>query len=116
VGRTDEALAAVQAGLDASNEVRLSQPTLHRTRGQILLQRGAIEDAERSFRTALHHARELESKCVGLRAATGLARLLRDQGRGEEARALLQPVYGWFTEGFDTAALKDAKALLDELM
>ncbi len=50
-----------------------------------------------------------------LRAATSLARLLRDRGRRDEARALLQPVYDWFTEGFDTADLKDANALLEEL-
>jgi predicted ATPase len=55
------------------------------------------------------------AKSWELRAATSLARLWRDQGRRAEARDLLAPVYGWFTEGFDTADLKDAKALLDEL-
>jgi len=61
-------------------------------------------------------AQEQEAKLSELRAATSLARLRRDQGRRAEARDLLTPVYGWFTEGFDTADLKEAKALLDELV
>ena len=64
---------------------------------------------------ALEIGREREARPFELRAATRLARLLRDQGRGEEARTLLQPVYDWFTEGFDTKDLKDAEALLAEL-
>jgi predicted ATPase len=60
-------------------------------------------------------ARKQEAKSLELRAATRLARLWRDQGRAADARDLLAPVYGWFTEGFDTADLQDAKALLDEL-
>jgi len=60
-------------------------------------------------------AEEQEAKLWELRAAVGLARLRRDQDRRAEARDLLVPVYGWFTEGFDTADLKEAKALLDEL-
>ncbi len=64
---------------------------------------------------ALEVSRRQTSKALELRAATSLARLFRDRGRRDEARALLAPVYAWFTEGFDTADLKDAKALLDEL-
>jgi predicted ATPase len=71
--------------------------------------------AEESFRTALVIAREQGTRGYELRAATSLARLWREQGRQGEARDLLAPVYGSFTEGFDTADLKDAKALLDEL-
>ena len=71
--------------------------------------------AEESFRTALAIAREQGTRGYELRAATSLARLWREQGRRAEARDLLAPVYGWFTEGFDTADLKDAKMLLDEL-
>ena len=71
--------------------------------------------AEESFRTALAIAREQGTRGYELRAAASLARLRRDQGRHGEARDLLAPVYGWFTEGFDTPDLKDAKALLDEL-
>src|SRR6516164_6762882 len=71
--------------------------------------------AEMSLRKALEVAGLQFAKGWELRAATSLARLLRDQGKRDEARALLAPVYGWFTEGFDTRDLKDAKALLEEL-
>jgi predicted ATPase len=71
--------------------------------------------AEESFRTALAIAREQGTLGYELRAATSLARLWREQGRRGEARDLLAPLYAWFTEGFDTADLKDAKRLLDEL-
>ena len=71
--------------------------------------------AEDSFRTALAIAREQGTRGYELRAATSLARLWGEQGRRGEARELLAPLYGWFTEGFDTADLKDAKALLQEL-
>ena len=64
---------------------------------------------------AIETARSQQAKSLELRAATSLARLWRDQGKRAEAQDLLAPVYGWFTEGFDTADLKDAKALLDEL-
>jgi predicted ATPase len=74
-----------------------------------------LDNAERSFRAALSIAREQGSNGLELRAATSLARLLGNDGRREEARELLAPVYGAFTEGFDTADLRDAKALLGEL-
>ena len=64
---------------------------------------------------ALDIARDQHAKSLELRAATSLARLRRDQGKRTEARDLLAPIYGWFTEGFDTPVLQDAKALLDEL-
>jgi len=71
--------------------------------------------AEDSFRTALAIAREQGTRGYELRAATSLARLWGDQGRRGEARDVLAPLYAWFTEGFDTADLKNAKRLLDEL-
>ena len=71
--------------------------------------------AEESFRTALAIAREQGTQGYELRAATSLARLWHEQGRRGEARDLLAPVYGWFTEGFDTPDLQEAKALLDQL-
>jgi hypothetical protein len=77
--------------------------------------RGMLEEAESLLRRALEIARGQEAKWFELRAATSLTRLLRDRGRRDEARALLQPIYAWFTEGFDTADLKGAKALLGEL-
>jgi predicted ATPase len=71
--------------------------------------------AETSFRYALETARRQQAKSLELRAATSLARLSGKQGRRAEARDLLAPVCGWFTEGLDTADLKEAKALLDQL-
>jgi predicted ATPase len=70
---------------------------------------------EACFCRALEVAREQQAKLWELRAATSLARLWAEQGERQRARDLLAPIYGWFTEGFDTADLKDAKALLDEL-
>jgi predicted ATPase len=87
----------------------------HRHKGQLLLRKGHSEAAEESYRKALSIAREQEAKLWELRAAVSLARLRRDQHGHAEARDLLAPVYGWFTEGFDTPDLKEAKTLLDEL-
>jgi predicted ATPase len=88
---------------------------LCRHKGELLLRQGHLEEAEELHRKALIIAREQEAKMWELRAAASLARLCRDQGRRAEARDLLTPVYGWFTEGFDTPDLKEAKALLAEL-
>ena len=71
--------------------------------------------AQAYFEISLALAREQQAKSLELRAAMSMARLWRDQGKRDEARELLAPVYGWFTEGFDTRDLKEAKALLDEL-
>jgi predicted ATPase len=90
---------------------------LHRVRGKLLLALPEPDqpEAEACFRQALAVAREQDARMWELRAAASLARLWRDQGRRAQARDLLAPVYGWFTQGFETADLKDAKALLDEL-
>jgi predicted ATPase len=88
---------------------------LYRYKGQLLLRQGHTEAAEELYRRALSLAAEQAAKLWELRAATSLARLHRDRGRRAEARDLLSPVYGWFTEGFDAPDLKEAKALLDEL-
>ncbi len=88
---------------------------LDRQRGWLLLRQGHPEAAEELYCKALGIAREQEAKMWELRAAASLARLWRDQRRRVAARDLLAPVYGWFTEGFDTADLKEAKRLLDEL-
>jgi predicted ATPase len=88
---------------------------LYRHKGQLLLHQRHSEAAEELYRKALSIAEEQEAKLWELRAAASLARLWRDQGRRAEARDLLAPVYGWFTEGFGTPDLKEAKALLDEL-
>jgi predicted ATPase len=72
-------------------------------------------NAERYFERAISVARQQQAKSWELRAAMSMARLWRDQGKRDEARELLAPVYGWFTEGFDTRDLKEAKALLEAL-
>ena len=88
---------------------------LYRHKGHLVLRRGNSDAAEKLYSKALSIALEQEAKLWELRAAVSLARLWADQGRHAEARDLLAPVYGWFTEGFDTPDLKEAKALLDEL-
>jgi predicted ATPase len=91
------------------------QAELYRLRGTVLAQTGDAVEAASWLQRAIDTARGQGAKSLELRAATSVARLWRDQGRRTEAHDLLAPVYGWFTEGFDTADLKDAKALLDEL-
>jgi predicted ATPase len=88
---------------------------LYRHKGQLLLRQGYAEAAEELYRMAMSIAREQEAKLWELRGAMSLARLWGEQGRRAEARALLAPVYGWFTEGFATSDLNAAKMLLDEL-
>ena len=88
---------------------------LERLKGQLLRRQGHPEAAEELYRKALSIAREQEAKLWELRAAVSLARLWGEQGRHVEARDLLAPVYGWFTEGFDTPDLIKAKTLLEEL-
>ena len=87
---------------------------LNRLKGQLLLRQGQSEAAEELYRKALAIAGEQEAKLWELRAAASLARLRRNQDQAA-ARDLLAPIYSWFTEGFDTPDLKDAKALLDAL-
>jgi predicted ATPase len=89
---------------------------LHRLRGEALLAgAGTVSEAEAAIEKGIDVARRQNAKSWELRGAMSLARLRRQQGRRAEARDLLAPIYGWFTEGFDTADLKEAKALLDEL-
>jgi len=116
-GRVQESLALVDEALQiaARTGERWFLAELIRHKGQLLLRQGHSDAAEELYRKALSIAEEQEAKLWELRAAMSLARLRRDQGRRAEARELLAPVYGWFTEGFDTHDLKDAKALLDEL-
>ena len=106
----DEALQIVERTGE-----RWLEAELYRHKGQLQERQGHAGSAEELYRKALSIARDQEAKLWELRAAASLARLRRDQGRRTEARNLLAPVYGWFTEGFDTLDLKDAKALLDEL-
>jgi TOMM system kinase/cyclase fusion protein len=102
--------------MDTTGE-RWYEPELYRLKGALLLQQNADNHAEAAacFHKALDIARNQQAKSFELRTATSLARLWQQQGKRQEAYDLLAPVYNWFTEGFDTADLKDAKALLDEL-
>ena len=102
--------------VETTNE-RWLEAEVYRVAGEIALmspQRGTVK-AEAYFERALSVARHQQAKSWELRAAMSMARLWRDQGKRDEARDLLAPVYGWFTEGFDTLDLKEAKALLEEL-
>ena len=116
-GQVEEALTLLDDALQIVERTRerwfLAE--LNRQKSQLLLRQEHTEAAEELYRKALGIAEEQEAKLWELRAAASLARLSRDQGRRVEARDLLAPIYGWFTEGFDTPDLKEAKALLDEL-
>jgi hypothetical protein len=119
-GQVAEGLMAIEEALARSerNDARWCMAELLRIKGELLLSKGApnaAAAAEDHFRRALDWARRQTALSWELRAATSLARLFREQGRSADATALLQPVYDRFTEGFDTADLKAAKALLDEL-
>jgi predicted ATPase len=117
-GRVTDALALVDRALDTGEGPAsgLYVPEIHRLRGVFLGSLGSpAEEVERTLRTALEIAEEQGAFLLKLRAATSLARLWLDQGKRDQARELLAPVYGWFTEGFDSLDLKEARALLDEL-
>jgi predicted ATPase len=111
-----QAVAAALAEAEASG-THWADAELHRIRGDILgrLPSPNWTEVEACFRTALAVAQQQGARGFELRAAVSLARLLHSQQRQDEARDLLRPAYDWFTEGFDTADLKQAKALLDEL-
>jgi predicted ATPase len=91
------------------------QAELDRLRGVVLAQTGERTEAASWFQQAIDTARRQQAKSLELRGTTSLGRLWVEQGERQKARDLLAPIYGWFTEGFDTADLKNAKALLDEL-
>ena len=96
---------------------RWFEAELNRIAGEIALKslEPDAKKAEAYFKRALSVARQQQAKSWELRAAMSMARLWRDQGKPQQARELLAPIYGWFTEGFDTLDLKEAKALLDQL-
>jgi predicted ATPase len=122
-----QSLRQPEAGLTALSEAlalvettgeRYYAAELHRLKGELLLQHAAPEGshAETCFQQALDLARRQQAKALELRAAMSLSRLWQQQGKRDEARALLAPIYGWFTEGFDTADLQEARALLEALV
>jgi predicted ATPase len=119
-GDIEEGLAALEEGLAMSRTCgeRFSLPEFYRVKAKLLLARSAADDkaaAEAAYREAIEVARGQDARLLELRATTSVARLWGDNGKRGRARELLAPVYGWFTEGFDAADLRDAKALLDEL-
>ena len=117
VGQFEEGLERLdQAGrMIETTQERWFEAEVHRLRGQILMKMNDRAAAENSFGRAVDLARQQNAKFWELRAATSLARLWCEQGKSHEARQLLAPVYGWFTEGLDTEVLKEAKSLLTEL-
>jgi predicted ATPase len=119
LGQLDDAWRCIDDAIETieRSKERWCEAEAHRIAGEIALKSLARdpEKAEACFDRALAVARQQRAKSWELRAAMSMARLWRDQGKQDAARELLAPVYGWFTEGFDTLDLKEAKALLDEL-
>jgi len=118
-GDLDSALQLIDDQIDQIErpgwEERLHYAEILRLKGWMLSLRGDLEGAERNFLASLDWARRQEAKTWELRTSTSLARLWQSQGKGQEACELLAPVYEWFTEGFDTKDLQEAKSLLAEL-
>jgi predicted ATPase/class 3 adenylate cyclase len=118
-GRLDDGLRALAEALTTGeeHEDRQDEPEKHRVKGELLLRQDGsyAPEAQNCFQRAISIARQQSAKSYELRATMSLARLLAKQGRGDEARAMLTDIYNWFTEGFGTVDLKEAKALLEEL-
>jgi tetratricopeptide (TPR) repeat protein len=120
-GAVDEALVTVEQALQTNPDELIYRPEVLRLRGELRLRTGAGSKAqfglaEQDFGESIELARSMGAKSWELRATTSLARLLAEQGNPDEARTMLADIYNWFTEGFDTLDLKEAKTLLDELL
>ena len=119
-GAIDDALLTIEQALRTNPDESIHRPNLLRLRGELRFKsdsrgKADFELAEHDFRKAIELARGMSAKSDELRATTSLARLLENTGRRDQARTMLSDIYYWFTEGFDTADLIDAKALLDQL-
>ena len=116
-GQYEKGMEQANLALATSSEVgdRWCLPRIYTIRARLLQTFRKVDEAEASLQMALDVAAAQSAKGAQLLAANSLARLWRDQGKPQQARELLAPVYGWFTEGFDTRDLKEAKVLLDEL-
>ena len=118
-GRLDNALDSLTSALEVSEEHEhlCMEAEIYRLKGEFLLRKNDSdsEEAQACFQQGIAIARKQGAKSLELSATTSLGRLLTKQGRRDEARAMLAEIYNWFTEGFDTLDLKDAKTLLDEL-
>jgi predicted ATPase len=119
-GQVAEGLQVITEALATVSETEegFYEAAIHRLKGELLLKQVMADEerAEACFQQALAVARRQQAKSLELRAALSLARLWQHQGNRAAAHALLAPIYGWFTEGFDTADLQEAKALLTELV
>ena len=119
LGQPDDARRCIDDAIDKveRSKEKWWEAEVHRIAGEVALKSSALDTqkAEKCFERALSVAHQQQQKSYELRAVMSLARLWRDQGKVQQARELLAPVYGWFTEGFDTRDLKEAKALLEEL-
>ena len=114
-GQFDDALVTIEEALRANPVALAFRPDALTLRGELRLRLGQNELGEAYLREAVALAQKMAAKRWELQATVSLARRLRDIDRRDEARTMLAEIYNWFTEGFDTADLKDAKALLDEL-
>jgi tetratricopeptide (TPR) repeat protein len=114
-GTIADALETIRRAFQATPDAPVFRPEILRIRGELRLKKGQTEMVEADFREAIALATIMSAKAWELRATMSLARLLAQQGRRDQARAMLAEIYDWFTEGFDTADLIDAKALLDQL-
>jgi predicted ATPase len=114
-GALTDALSTIEDALQANPQEVIFRPNILTCRGELQFKIGRAELAEADFREAIALAQKMSAKAWELGATTSLARLLAKQDRRDQARTMLADIYGWFTEGFDTADLKDARALLDEL-
>jgi tetratricopeptide (TPR) repeat protein len=119
LGRSEEkrnCLVEAARLIETTDERFLEAEILHRVPGDLLAASGDRLGAEQHYRQAIAISQRQNAKLLQLRAAGSLARLWHDQGKRAEAREVLAPIYAWFTEGFDAPVLKEAKALLDELI
>jgi len=110
-----QALETVEQALQLNSDQAVFRPEILRVRGELRFKQGQTELAEADFREAIVLAQKMSAKACELRITASLARMLASADRRDEAHSMLVEIYNWFTEGFDTADLKDAKALLDEL-
>lgn len=117
-GQIEDGLAALENGLTVMEKTgeRFYEAELHRLMGEFLLMKGANDaEAEGHYQKAIDVTKKQSARSLELRSTMSLARLWKKQGKKKEARQRLSEIYNWFTEGFDTQDLKDAKALLKEL-
>jgi hypothetical protein len=115
IGAIGDGLETIEQALNFNPQEAVGRPETLRVRGERRLKREEVQLAEADFHDSIAMASSMRVKAWELRTTMSMARLLASQGHREDSRAILAEIYNWFTESFDTADLKDAKALLDEL-